>query len=112
MSYMGTECLMQVQDVLYRYGMSHPGTKCLVQLHNVLFRCRMSNTGTDRPMQVQNVLCRYRMSYPGTECLIIIMVIFKCYFSVEHIALSFFVNNNDVNMELGKINRLKALCMV
>ena len=45
------------------------------------------------------------------------MVIFKCYFSGELIALSqkiFFKknNNNDVNIELGKTNRLKALCMM
>ena len=40
------------------------------------------------------------------------MVIFKCYFSVEHIALSINKNNNGVNIELGKTNRLKALCMM
>ena len=43
------------------------------------------------------------------------MGIFKCYFSGEHIALSIKKNkknNNDVNIELGKTNRLKALCMV
>ena len=40
------------------------------------------------------------------------MAIFKCYFSGEHIALSFKKNNNDVNIELGKTNRLKALCMM
>ena len=43
-------------------------------------------------------------------CLIIIMimVIIKCYFSGEH---SHFINknNNGVNIELGKTNRLKAL---
>ena len=48
--------------------------------------------------------------------IIIIMVIFKCYFSGELIVLSlkiFFIkNNNDVNIELGKTNRLKALCMM
>ena len=44
--------------------------------------------------------------------IIIIMVIIKCYFSGEHIALSVEKNNNDVNIELGKINRLKALCMM
>ena len=43
--------------------------------------------------------------------IIIIMVIFKCYFSGEHIALSINKNNNGVNKELGKTNRLKALCM-
>ena len=46
---------------------------------------------------------------------IIIMVIFKCYFSGEHIALSIKIknnNNNGVNIELGKTNRLKALCMM
>ena len=43
--------------------------------------------------------------------IIIIMVIFKCYFSGEHIALSL-KNNNGVNIELGKTNRLKALCMM
>ena len=45
--------------------------------------------------------------------IIIIMVIFKCYFSGEHIALSIKNNNNDrMNIELGKTNRLKALCMM
>ena len=43
--------------------------------------------------------------------IIIIMVIFMCYFSGEHIALSL-KNNNGVNIELGKTNRLKALCMM
>ena len=43
------------------------------------------------------------------------MGIFKCYVSGDHIALSLKKqnkNNNDVNIELGKTNRLKALCMV
>ena len=46
--------------------------------------------------------------------IIIIMVIFKCYFSGEHIALSIIKNNNNngVNIELGKTNRLKAQCMM
>ena len=44
--------------------------------------------------------------------IIIIMVIFKCYFSGEHIPLSLRKNNNGVNIELGKTNRLKALCMM
>ena len=44
--------------------------------------------------------------------IIIIMVIFQCYFSREHIALSINKNNNSVNIELGKTNRLKALCMM
>ena len=52
--------------------------------------------------------------------IIIIMVIFKCYFSGELIALSYKKNNNKknktnnsgVNIELGKTNRLKALCMI
>ena len=38
--------------------------------------------------------------------IIIIMVIFKCYFSGEHIALSINKNNNGVNIALGKTNRL------
>ena len=37
------------------------------------------------------------------------MVIFKCYFSREHIALSY---EKGVNIELGKTNRSKALCMM
>ena len=41
--------------------------------------------------------------------IIIIMVIFKCYFSIEHIDL---LIKNGVNIELGKTNRLKALCMI
>ena len=44
--------------------------------------------------------------------IIIIMVIFKCYFSGEHIAISINKNNNGVNIELGKTNRLKALRMM
>ena len=45
------------------------------------------------------------------------MVIFKCYFSGELIALSYNKkkqnnNNSGVNIELGKTNRLKALCMM
>ena len=44
---------------------------------------------------------------------IIIMVIFKCYFSGEHIVLSIKQNNNNgLNIELGKNKRLKALCMM
>ena len=54
--------------------------------------------------------------------IIIIMVIYKCYFSRAH---SSFIkkskkniynknnnNNYDVNIELGKTNRLKAQCMM
>ena len=48
----------------------------------------------------------------SSKSIIIIMVIFKCYFSGEHIALSIEKNNNGVNIELGKTNRLKALCMM
>ena len=46
--------------------------------------------------------------------IIIIMVIFKCYFSGEHIALSTTTtkNHNGVNIELGKTNRLNAQCMM
>ena len=51
--------------------------------------------------------------------IIIIMVIFKCYFSGELIALSYKNktktknnNNKGVSIELGKTNRLKALCMM
>ena len=40
---------------------------------------------------------------------LIIMVIFKCYFSREHIALSY---KNGLNIDLAKTNRLKALCMM
>ena len=48
----------------------------------------------------------------GLKEMMPIMVIFKCYFSGEHIALSIIKNNNGVNIELGKTNRLKALCMM
>ena len=52
--------------------------------------------------------------------IIIIMAIFKCYFSGELIALSYekqkkqkkYNNNCGVNIELGKTNKLKALCMM
>ena len=42
---------------------------------------------------------------------------FKCYFSEELIALSYkktktTTNNSGVNIELGKTNRLKTLCMM
>ena len=48
-----------------------------------------------------------------TIIIIIIMIIFKCYFSGELIALSYKKNNNSgVNIELGKTKRLKALCMM
>ena len=40
------------------------------------------------------------------------MVIFKCYFSGDHIALYLKKKQNGVNIELGKNNRLKALCMM
>ena len=46
------------------------------------------------------------------------MVIFKCYFPGELIALSHTKkkkikkNNNGMNIELGITNRLKALCMM
>ena len=46
------------------------------------------------------------------KILVIIIVIFKCYFSGDHIALIILKNYNDVNMELGKTNRLKSLCMM
>ena len=54
------------------------------------------------------IVLAYLMLY-----IIIIMVIFKCYYSRELIALSYKKqnNNNGVNIELGKTNRLKALCM-
>ena len=44
--------------------------------------------------------------------IIIIMVIFRCYLSGEHITLSINKNDNGVNIALGKTNRLKALCMM
>ena len=44
--------------------------------------------------------------------IIIIIVILKCYFYGDHIALSINKNNNGVNIELGKTNRLKALYMM
>ena len=50
--------------------------------------------------------------YKFSLCLsMIIMVVFKCYFSREHIDLTL-KTKNDVNIELGKTNRLKALCMM
>ena len=45
----------------------------------------------------------------ASHIIIIVMVIYKCYFSGEHIALSINKNNNGVNIALGKTNRLKAL---
>ena len=71
----------------------------------------------------RSVGIRCKTSSPGVFCLtaggdgylviIIIMVIFKCYFSGELIALSYKKNNNSgVNIELGKTYRLKALCMM
>ena len=54
------------------------------------------------------------MCHVDCRLIIIIMVIFKCYFSGEHIALSIKNNNNNngVNIESGKTNRLKAQCMM
>ena len=50
----------------------------------------------------------------GIIIIILIMVIFKCYFSGE-IAHSYKKktnnDNNGLNVELGKTNRLKVLCM-
>ena len=43
------------------------------------------------------------------KIIIIIMVIPMCYFSREHIALSY---KNGVDMEFGKTNRLEALRMM
>ena len=66
-----------------------------------------------------NALEQYSTSFLFTlMIIIIIMVIFRCYFSGEHIALSIKKkqtnnnNNNGVNIELGKNNRLKVLCMM
>ena len=58
--------------------------------------------------------CNYGLIDIHDYIIIIIMVIFKCYFSGELIALSYknIKNNNDVNIKLGKTNRLKALCMM
>ena len=42
--------------------------------------------------------------------IIIIMVISKCYFSREHIAISYI--KNGVKIDLAKTNRLKALHMM
>ena len=44
--------------------------------------------------------------------LVIIMVIFKCYFYGEHIALSINKNNNGVNIAFGETSRLRALGMM
>ena len=56
---------------------------------------------------------KWQLSSPiNWKCMMgimIIMVIFKCYFSREHIALHM---KNGVKIELGNINRLKALCMM
>ena len=41
--------------------------------------------------------------------LMIIMVISMCYFSREHMAIHI---KNGVNIELGKNNRSKAMCMI
>ena len=55
------------------------------------------------------MLCLWLLTH---SLIIIIMVIFMCYFSGEHIALSINKNNNGVNIALGKTNRLKVLCMM
>ena len=75
--------------------------------------------GGIRPVAVGNVFRRlaakvgcYAVSRTVSHELIIIMVIFKCYFSGEQIALSIKNNNNGVNIELGKTSRIKALCMM
>ena len=43
--------------------------------------------------------------FDNSLIIIIIMVIFKCCFSGEHIALSINKNNNGVNIAFGKTNR-------
>ena len=60
---------------------------------------------------LEHIICKHMLNHLENN-IIIIMVIFKCYFSGEHIALSINKNNNGVNIELGKTNRLKALCMM
>ena len=82
----------QLPDLL-DYVNNIPGFACLVGDMNIHF---------DNPLQ----------SLAKQTLIIIIMVIFKCYFSCEHIALSINKNNNGVNIALGKTNKLKALCMM
>ena len=85
--------------------------KCLAQGHDILmpgFEPYTSVTTNRHFNQMINMI---------VIIIIIIMVIFKCYFSGENIALSIKKkklknNNNGVNIELGKTNRLKALCMM
>ena len=53
-------------------------------------------------------------SYIDQCIIIIIMVIFKCYYSGEHIALSIIKKQQQqrCDIELGEANRLKAQCMM
>ena len=75
----------------------------------------MTVAGGVRCMNIDNIdmnLLTSCLGCPPGLIIIIIMFIFKCYFSGEHIALSINKNNNGVNIALGKTNRLKALCMM
>ena len=79
---------------------------CVVSLAKIAYRNIFYLYNTDKKLYL---LEHYLLSI---FIIIIIMVIFKCYFSGEHIALSIKNNNNGVNIQLGKTNRLKALCMM
>ena len=79
---------------------------------------RQSSTLTTARTHTNNIRTHILHAQPNLRLImIIIMVIFKCYFSGELIALSYInkqnINNNSgVNIELGKTKRLKALCMM
>ena len=50
---------------------------------------------------IERAMCSSEKWHLNIIIIIIIMVIFKCYFSREHIALSYIIG---VNMELGNTN--------
>ena len=84
----------------------------------LLVQLRTKRNNKNVIITIYNIVDDYDVCYLYIMIIIIIIVIiimgiFKCYYSGEHIDLSLIKNNNnDVNMELGKTNRLKALCMV
>ena len=59
-----------------------------------------------------SLLPKYRDCTTSNDFELYLMVIFKCYFSGELIALSLKKQNNGVNIKLGKTKRLNALSMM
>ena len=104
-----TECFFTVDSDSYTRG--HPlklkKTRGNMVRHISIFSYRTVNDWNSLPSYVVMSVNCFNNNNNGY----IIMVIFKCYFSGEHIALSINKKNNGANIELGKTNGLKAQCM-